>query len=120
MDREIIEEKMLDGVESRSGDPAVVPMKRKMNTEDIASDSLGNGLTQVAEVRGPASVLVHSEPNSGLVRRRSQLPAGGKIKHEWLLAEYVFSSMDRVTDDFTADQACGELFSGEGYHSLVG
>ena len=66
-----------------------------MSRENVAEQTPGNRLTNVAEMRRPAAIQIDGQFHARLPGLIDQTPADIEIEHERLLAEDVFPRIDR-------------------------
>src|SRR5262245_9602314 len=96
---EIIKDQALNLFEFRSDDPVVIPMRAEMSAHQPPDQSGLYRLSNEAEMRRPASILIDGQPDSASVGQFSQPLAGVQIGDEGLLTQNVFAGSKRLFDD---------------------
>ena len=86
-------------LERRAANPVVIPVQREIDGRNVADQPGGNRLAHPGEVRRPAAVLVHGEPQAELLRERRQPFALGERERERLLRKHMLPRAQSRLDD---------------------
>src|SRR5215470_350459 len=97
---EIVKDEVFDLFELRPDDPVVIPMRAEMRAHQAPYQSGPQSLSNEAEMRRPASVLIDGQLDSASLGQIGQSFADNQISDERLLAQNVFACSNRLFDDF--------------------
>ena len=98
MHGEIEEDKVVDLLEGRADDPAMVPMDGGMGGDDVADQPCPDSLAHIGEMRRPAAVLVDRELDAVFVGQLDQPLAGVEIDDERFLRQHMLAGLERGLD----------------------
>ncbi len=93
--REIEEDQIVDLLERRADDPAMVPVNSRVRGDDVADQAGANRLANVGEVRRPAAVLVDGELDAMPVGEFDQPLACVEIDDKRLLRQHMLAGLQR-------------------------
>lgn len=85
VDGEVIEDDMSDGVELSSFDPVVIPVYGEVSALDFSEEAMGDGITDVGEIRGPSAVLIDGEFDALFFSEVNEFLAGVEVEDEGFL-----------------------------------
>ena len=110
VDREVVEDRVLDVVDLRFGDPVVVPVDGELNAVGLTDEPAVDRLAHVTPVGCPATVLVDREFDAALVGELDHALAEREVDGEGFLAQNVLSGVERVLDEgFALDRMRQEV-----------
>ena len=91
MDGEVVEDQVLDLLERRPFEEAMVPVHREVGRRDLADEPRPDCLPDVAEVGRPAAVLIDGQLDALAVGQIDHPPAEIEVQDERLLAQHVLA-----------------------------
>ena len=108
MNREIEQDEMRHALEVlQTRDPGLIPLQIEIQGPDLTDPSTSHRLPEVTEVRGPAPILIHREPQARSFCESDQFPALRQIQHERLLTQYMLSGQQSRPDQRDAVHGMG-------------
>ena len=98
MHGEVEEDQIVDLLEGRADDPAVVPVDGRVRGDDVADQPGAHRLAHIGEMRRPAAVLVDGELDAVPVGEFDQPLAGVEIDDERFLRQHMLAGLERRLD----------------------
>ncbi|MDQ3855530.1 MAG: hypothetical protein M3281_03955 [Chloroflexota bacterium] len=81
MDREVVQDEVVEVLEHGAHDPGVIPVHREYRAGKLTEQSSVDSVTEVGEMWSPATVLVHCQPHTLPVGKFDQPLSEVKVEH---------------------------------------